>query len=330
MNDTTNYMEYKLMGNTHIYIKKNADSDNSEKLKTKNTSYPKKIRNLEIILSSITSKAQKSTNIEKESFSKCDGEEKEQDEKGSSPLFKIFKKAPSILKNPIISKKGKRIAIKRPQLEENLLKSLLIQEESQVKHEDNLLCSTEETCSNPEYADDPRQHHYFCEKCYRIFDTMSAFSEHQKLHIEKKSIECEECHKKFTLKNNLKKHIRIVHKKERHFKCETCSKTFGLKFDLQKHIRTHTGERPYTCPHCLSKFGRKEVLISHIRTHTGEKPFSCHVCSSKFTQKISLVRHLRIHSEPYSCPQCPLKFAQKKSLNNHLNIHSLDQKIPSS
>ena len=47
--------------------------------------------------------------------------------------------------------------------------------------------------------------------------------------------ECTSCNKVFTLKENLKRHVRALHSKAIH-KCETCGKTFSLKEYLRKHI----------------------------------------------------------------------------------------------
>ncbi len=57
---------------------------------------------------------------------------------------------------------------------------------------------------------------------------------HMQCHKDKKE-ECEQCGKKFSLKAELKEHIKAVHKKA--FKCEEqdCGKTYSCKQDLRRH-----------------------------------------------------------------------------------------------
>ena len=43
--------------------------------------------------------------------------------------------------------------------------------------------------------------------------------------------------KKFTLKSNLKQHVRVIHNSSETFKCDKCTKVFRHKSSLNKHIK---------------------------------------------------------------------------------------------
>lgn len=60
-----------------------------------------------------------------------------------------------------------------------------------------------------------------------------------------KQFKCEHCHRLFSTKGNMVRHVQATHAREgvKMFPCETCGKAFKRKEDLIMHTRVHTGER---------------------------------------------------------------------------------------
>ncbi|XP_047468498.1 zinc finger protein 189-like [Penaeus chinensis] len=144
--------------------------------------------------------------------------------------------------------------------------------------------------------------------------------------VEKeKAYRCEICHKTFSVKSHLVRHMR-VHTKEKPYGCEICGKAFTEKCTLIRHMRVHTKEKPYSCEICKKAFS-ENTLVRHMRVHTKEKPYSCEICSKAFSHKTSIVSHMRVHTKekPYSCEICSKAFSQKQIMVRHMRIHTKEK-----
>ena len=75
-----------------------------------------------------------------------------------------------------------------------------------------------------------------CPECQQTMYTIKEVEDHLALQNCDENI-CHECGKKFTLKSNLKQHIRVIHNSSETFKCDKCTKVFRHKSSLYKHMK---------------------------------------------------------------------------------------------
>ena len=166
-----------------------------------------------------------------------------------------------------------------------------------------------------------------CETCGAYFSHAAGLRAHRAFKHDGKYFECKECGKKLARSITLKKHIRLVHRKNKPFACTVCEFTSGDKKHLDQHMRIHTGEKPYQCQFCPSRFARKDNLKLHVRTHTGEKPYECEDCGQRFTCRTSLLLHRRNRHRDrlFPCTICGQEFPLQSSLDFHChNEHGGD------
>jgi hypothetical protein len=138
------------------------------------------------------------------------------------------------------------------------------------------------------------------------------------VHEKKKEHKCEMCHQKFSLKNDLTNHIKIIHEgqrifskkqnlndqkeevhmKNKAFKCKDCNKSFSRKKNVENHERLVHGiinaSQRYTCKKCKTSYEQKEQIESHINSvHLNEKPYKCNLCEESFIIDSQLKQHLK-------------------------------------
>ena len=114
---------------------------------------------------------------------------------------------------------------------------------------------------------------FSCEVCHKTFLTRGRLRRHMYIHGEFRLF-CKYCGKGFHLKDNMNKHIDLVHEKKNQsrFKCEYCSKAFNVKGNLMQHINgVHLKTLPYRCPICDQGFRKKGDMLVHMRQHAVKK-----------------------------------------------------------
>ena len=111
---------------------------------------------------------------------------------------------------------------------------------------------------------------------------------------EEKNKICPHCHTVFSWPYSLKRHLK-THTKERPFSCQFCSKKFSRKDYLNDHVKiVHLDAGPHRCPHCNKTFNRKQHLQDHVNIiHFGERAQTCPHCSEAFAWSVQLRRHIK-------------------------------------
>ncbi|KAG5849375.1 hypothetical protein ANANG_G00109700 [Anguilla anguilla] len=125
------------------------------------------------------------------------------------------------------------------------------------------------------------------------------------------------------------------------FRCTFCKGKFKKREELDRHIRIL--HKPYKCTLCEFATAQEEDLIAHVeKAHItaesaqgqgqagggagGEKPaneFRCEVCGQSFSQAWFLKGHMRKHKDSFehSCQICGRRFKEPWFLKNHMKVH---------
>lgn len=122
------------------------------------------------------------------------------------------------------------------------------------------------------------------------------------------------------------------------FRCTFCKGKFKKREELDRHIRIL--HKPYKCTLCDFAASQEEDLISHVEkahitaesvqgqgsSSNGEQPaneFRCEVCGQVFSQAWFLKGHMRKHKDSFEhcCQICGRRFKEPWFLKNHMKVH---------
>ncbi|KAM9301601.1 zinc finger protein 536 [Gastrophryne carolinensis] len=122
------------------------------------------------------------------------------------------------------------------------------------------------------------------------------------------------------------------------FRCTFCKGKFKKREELDRHIRIL--HKPYKCTLCDFAASQEEELISHVeKAHitaesvqgqgssgNGEQSaneFRCEVCGQVFSQAWFLKGHMRKHKDSFEhcCQICGRRFKEPWFLKNHMKVH---------
>ncbi|XP_013161929.1 PREDICTED: zinc finger protein OZF-like [Papilio xuthus] len=161
-----------------------------------------------------------------------------------------------------------------------------------------------------------------CDYCHKMFSMKSLLKRHLKLHSTNRPFQCNQCSKSYTRQDQLIEHIKKHDKVKAHV-CSYCNKGFSQLCSLKEHLRVHTKEAPYLCSECGKSFTNNSNLRQHMIRHSGVKPFSCTFCPKTFSTKGQMVSHIATHTDahPHKCDECGAAFTKPNSLKKHKFIH---------
>ena len=157
---------------------------------------------------------------------------------------------------------------------------------------------------------------FVCKVCGKIYRHKTSLARHLKDH-EDNLFDCDECSKRFSRKDNLYAHKRVVH--NRHFlnfdaikkfyhaskSCRKCGENLESKEEFEAHITLKIcqdrskkleleQDEKFKCCLCDKSYKSKKNLVAHIKwKHSTQekKVFSCNICEKNFSYKCLLRRH---------------------------------------
>lgn len=105
------------------------------------------------------------------------------------------------------------------------------------------------------------------------------------------------------------------------FVCEICHKQFSKKFNVKRHMLIHNGVKPYSCNICNAAFTQNGSLLRHIRIHAEfdnipisikrkeNELYLCMICGKSFKTSSGLSIHLKRHEgeKKFGCTVCKIR-----------------------
>ncbi|XP_055524167.1 zinc finger protein OZF-like isoform X1 [Wyeomyia smithii] len=142
-------------------------------------------------------------------------------------------------------------------------------------------------------------------------------------HSGKKSLDCNECGKKFPYRSSLIEHKLTHSDNDGSFGCDICNKKFKEEEILTRHLKKH--EKNVECDVCGKRFLYPCQLKQHAQIHFDEpteRKIICEICGKAFTTRYNRNVHLKGHKKPFTCNKCSKTFLNYKSLCAHKPVHS--------
>ena len=143
-----------------------------------------------------------------------------------------------------------------------------------------------------------------CGKCDVAYNTYGMYRLHMQQYHEK-SLNCEDCGKKFTLPNTLKKHRLNYHTQFPKI-CDDCGQFCATKEEFKKHLASAHGngiqENKVPCEICGKMVKNKYILKQHVKLVHEKKggEYPCDQCGKVMKSKASLEYHSKVHTGEYA------------------------------
>jgi len=148
---------------------------------------------------------------------------------------------------------------------------------------------------------------FSCEICKAGFAQKSGLAMHMKnLHpSDNQKVICNICGAELKHEASLKDHIMRKHNSEDPAAntCPECGKMFSVKYDLRDHMkRAHMVHTHLPCPKCDKRFPKMQNLRCHIlSTHLKVtiKPFACFTCGNSYVRSKDCWQHVALKHESW-------------------------------
>lgn len=120
-------------------------------------------------------------------------------------------------------------------------------------------------------------------------------------------LQCHLCPDTFCPRSNVLRHYLTRHSNDKiYYSCHRCEKRFSLLQNLKRHLAIHEGIT-YTCGVCTRTYSRLSDYKTHVKTHVGLK-FQCPVCFKCTSRPSYLKKHMiMLHGRAYSDEELNLK-----------------------
>ncbi|KAK3094380.1 hypothetical protein FSP39_001000 [Pinctada imbricata] len=175
--------------------------------------------------------------------------------------------------------------------------------------------------------DDGPDAQYKCPNCQTVFKNIKCFAYHLNSYANNGRNHCGICHRFFTYKSNLTKHMKYTHSDLKNFICDVCGKSFKHNDSLKIHKKSHEEGRGSNleCMECGKLLSCTTALKVHMRRHTGSTPYMCEICGKAFKQSSNLQKHMLVHTTEtlFKCEICAKEFKYQETYKNHMTAHIL-------
>ena len=127
-----------------------------------------------------------------------------------------------------------------------------------------------------------------CPECNKRLKQKS-YKSHLRTHAGVKQHHCDLCGDRFTRKNDVIRHKKLIHEKPRDYKCSQCDKFFVTLENMKSHQVKHSQEM--RCKVCQHGFGKKEYYENHVKfVHPDGGNASAKTLSNKLQKSTSDIK----------------------------------------